>query len=153
MANPTIYASRFRVKFKDVFDMKRLYALLREWLKEHGWADIKGDGEHYETLYLQKEDKKGAKEIYMWWRLGRFPVKNSYYKYILNVDYHTITLTDKEIVYEGKKLKVNKGTIEVRIRTYIELDYEGKWSSHPVLNFFKDIFRERIYKKDLEIKI
>jgi hypothetical protein len=150
MANPIILASDFRVKFKDVFDMKNFYKMIHDWLIEYDWEDQKGDKDHFETYYLEKIGAKGEKEHVIWWRLEKIPSKNSYYKYILELLYHTVALKNTEIVVEGKKLKVNKGEIETKIRTYVELDYEGKWSHHPVLNMFKDIFRERIFKADLE---
>ena len=151
MANPIILAAKFRIKFRDVFDMKNFYTMIHDWVLDNDWQDRKGDKDHFEILFIERILADGAKEQHIWWRIEKLPTaKNSYYKYLMDIDYKTIYMKETEIVVEGKKLKVNKGMVEVMIRSYIELDYEGKWSSHPFLNFFKDIFRERIFKADLE---
>jgi hypothetical protein len=67
----------------------------------------------------------------------------------MDFDFHCVGLASTEVVKEGKKLKVNKGEVELYITAYIDLDYKGEWSSHPILKFFNKIFPERIFRKDI----
>jgi len=157
----SILAAQFRIKFKDIFNLKQLYIAMHEWMLENDWTsvgfDSKGNIElenkdHFETLYLERIEPNGAKEMYWFWRLQKLPVHNSYYKYHLDVDYHPLYIFPTEVVREGKKLKAHKGEVEVKIWAYIEFDYKGEWSRHPILRFFNRMFPERIFRRDLYSK-
>lgn len=144
-----IQVARYRVKYKDVFDMTKFYKDLHEWLKEKGWADLEDKGDHYETMYMEKIDAGGGKEILIRWRPLKIPEKNSYYRYWMDFDFHCIGLKGMEIVKEGKKLKAHKGELELYVTAFMDLDYKGEWSSHPILKFFNKLFPERIFRKEL----
>ena len=66
-----------------------------------------------------------------------------------------IHLLPPAIIEQISKLKkgIYKGEVEIWVSSYIEFDYGGNWSNHPVLKFFNQIFPKRIFRKDLfEIK-
>ncbi len=144
-----IQVARYRVKYKDIFNMTQYYKDLHFWLAEYGWTDLEDNSEHYETFYLEKVDSGGAKEILIRWRPYKIPQKNSYYRYWLDFDFHCVGLKGTEVVREGKKLKVHKGEVELYVTAFMDLDYKGEWSHHPILRFFNKIFPERIFRKDL----
>ena len=74
-----IQASYFRIKFKDIFDLKEFYAVLKEWLIEYGWGGVDstgaietgGSAEQFETLYWEREGGGGEKEQWWWCRLQK----------------------------------------------------------------------------------
>lgn len=149
-----IQAANFTVKFKDTFNLKEFYRAMHEWLLEYEWSsvDSKGKiekGETWETLYLERQGLEGDKEMWWWWRLEKIPTDNSYYKYILDIDYHILYILPAEVMRDGKKLKVNKGEVEVKVWAYVQFDMEGEWSKHPFLKSFNSIFPKRIYKQEL----
>jgi len=151
-----IQAAQFRVKFKDIFHLKQFYIAMREWLKEYGWYGVtykqKPDKDYWETLYLERIFPEGFKEMWIYWRLQKIPTErsaNSYYKYHLDVDYHILYMFPAEVIRDGKKLKVNKGECEIKVYSYVEFDYKGEWSRHPILRFFNKLFPQRIFRKDL----
>jgi len=150
-----INAATFRIKFKDIFDIKEYYNIMHEWMLEHDWSSVDSSGkieegkDHWETNYTERIEPDGAKEMYWWWRLQKLPVKNSYYKYHLDLDFHPLAILPTEAMREGKKFKAHKGEIEVWVYAYIEFDYKGEWSKHPILKFFNKIFPNRIFMKDL----
>ena len=151
----SIEAAAFRIKFKDIFNLKEFYAALHEWLLEYGWSSVDSEGnieegeEHFETYYLERRGSDGSKEMYWWWRLQKLPVSNSYYKYHLDLDFHPLYILDTEVMRDGKKFKAHKGEVEVKVWAYLEFDYQGQWSTHPFLKFFNRIFPKRIFRKDL----
>ena len=151
--NQTITAAKYRIKWKDIFDAKQFYTAVHEWLDEYGWTDHENKTEHYETLYFEKVGVMGDKELWVRWRLWKFPdgVENSYYKYHIDLDFHYLYLIPTEVMHEGKKFKKNiyKGEVEVWISSYVQFDYAGVWSKHPVLKYFNKIFPKRIFRKDL----
>ena len=150
-----IKACYFRVKFKDIFDMKALYTELKEYLLEHGWYSVDAHGEiedgkeHWETMYLERGLPNGAVERWFYWRLQK-KTENDYYRWHLDMDMHNVGLSETEVMRDGKKLKVNKGEVEVKVWTYLEVDVKGKWSKHPILKIFNNIFQSRIMKEDFE---
>jgi hypothetical protein len=153
--NP-ISVADFAVKYKDIFNMGDFYENLKDWLLEYGWKAIDARGnlednaEKCETFYLERIDARGAKEHFWWWRLQKIPGNNKYFKYHIDLDFHTLVITETEVMRDGKKFKANKGELEVKVRTVIEFDYTGEFAKSKLLKPFKDIFQKRIYKKDLE---
>lgn len=149
----TIEVGKWRIKWKDIFDAKEFYKAIHFWLEEHDWEDHEDGQDHYETIYFEKVSPMGDKELWIRWRVTKFPegVKNSYYRYHLDLDFHYLYLIPTEVVREGKKFKkgIYKGEVEIWTSAYIEFDYENVWSSHPVLKFFNQIFPKRIFRKDL----
>jgi hypothetical protein len=146
-----IETARFRVKWKDIFNVKEFYRGMHEWGHENDWHDMEDHLDHYETLYFEKVGLYGDKEIWLRWRWQKQPNENSYYKYHMDLDFHFLYLVPTEVVREGKKFKkdVYKGEVEVWVTALIELDHEGKWSKHPFLRYFNKVLPERIMRKDL----
>jgi len=149
-----IQAAQFRIKFKDIFNLKEFYLAMHFWLIEYGWSSVDSDGEpekkdFFETLYLERQEAGGAREMWWWWRMQKIPTENSYYKYHLDIDFHPLYILPAEVIRDGKKLKANKGEIEIKIWAYLEFDYKGEWSRHPILKLFNQIFPKRIFKKEL----
>jgi hypothetical protein len=144
-----IQVARYRVKYKDIFDLKEFYKGLHFWLEEREWTDHEEGSDHYENLYLEKIDMAGFKEMWMKWRPQRIPVKNSYYRYWIDFDFHCLSIKPTEVVKEGKKFKVVKGEVELFVTAWIELDYQGQWSSHPILRYFNKLFPNRIFRRAL----
>lgn len=150
-----VQAAKFRVKFKDIFHLKEFYKAMHEWMLEYNWSSTETDGleieddDRFETLYLERTGLSGDREMWWWWRVQKVPTSNSYYKYHIDVDSHILYIVDTEVMREGKKLKVHKGEIEVNIWAYLQFDYKGEWSKHPVLKMFNQVFPKRIFKKEL----
>ena len=156
IAPNAVRAAKFTVKFKDIFHLKEFYRAMHEWMREYDWFSTETDGlniedgaDHYETLYLEKEGGGGDKEMWWWWRLQKLPTSNSYYKYHMDIDYHILYMFPAEVVRDGKKLKVNKGEVEVKLWAYLQFDYKGEWSKHPILKMFNKVFPKRIFKNEI----
>ncbi len=139
-----------RVKYKDIFDMKAFYEALYEWFKEHEWKDMDDNFEHWETYYGERSDAKGAREIWIMWRLYKMPQESTMLRYYLDLDFHCIALVNTEIVREGMKLAANKGEVELTTNAFIEKIYEEKFSQNPVLKLFAALFTQRIYRRELK---
>ena len=152
--NNAVQAASFTVKFKDIFNLKEFYKAMHEWLLEYNWSSVDASGnleskDHWETLYLERAGLEGDKEMWWWWRLQKIPTDNSYYKFHLDIDSHPLYVLDTEVVRNGKKFKCHKGEVEVKVWAYIEFDYTGEWSTHPILKMFNKMFPRRIFKKEI----
>ena len=143
-----IEAATFRVKNKDYFHMKNLYIMLREWLVEEGFAP-EVDPDFPEKLYLHRETQTAGDELWIWWRCEK-DIGSSYYKYMLDLDYHIILLRDAEVMHQGKKFKTNWGEVEIKIWAKLLLDHKGEWKKNPFLKHINKVFHQRIFKNELE---
>jgi hypothetical protein len=156
-----------RVKYKDVFHLKNLYVMLHEYLYEEGWqgtpTPIKGKDKHapgshanIEKLYLEKFCQKGlhsgGKEMWIWWRVQKMPESkmSSYVKYKIDMDFHMVYIQDREVMHQGKKMKIQWGEMEIFIRPYMELDYLDQWENHWLLKHFHETYQKRILSHELE---
>ena len=139
-----------RVKYKDIFDMKGFYDALHEYLKEHEWMDVEDKLDHWETYYGERIDQSGAKEIWIQWRLFKEPRDAPFLNYYLDIDFHCLGLTSTEVVREGAKWKVNKGEVELVIKSFLEKKYESEFEGNFFLKEIKTIFSNRIYHTEIE---
>lgn len=148
-----IQAARFRVKWKDIFNVKAFYKAIHEWTKEYDWFDMEDKSDHYETLYFEKIGLFNEKELWLRWRLQKIPPpgNSKYYKYHMDLDWHFLYLVPTEVVHEGKKFKkdVYKGEVEVWITALIEVDYENRWKKSPLAKYFQTLVKERIFHHDM----
>ena len=63
---------------------------------------------------------------------------------------HMAYIQDMEAIHQGKKIKVQKGEIEIFFRAKIESDPEGKMENHWILRNFKEIYEHRIIHDEIE---
>jgi len=144
-----IQVARWRVKYKDIFNLTQYYKDLHFWLEEYQWKDLEDGKDHYENLYFEKIDMTGAKEIWIKWRPYKIPNNNPYYRYWMDFDYHCIGIKDTEVVKDGAKFKAHKGEMELWFTAWMELDYRNQWTNHPILKFFVNLFPGRIFRKEI----
>jgi hypothetical protein len=153
-----------KVKYKDVFNLKNLYVMMHEYLLEEKWfgkeGPVAGDPSkqhrYIEDLYLEKFCQKGlhsgGKELWIYWRLFKKPEGkySGYLRYKLNIDFHGVYIQNREIMHQGKKLKVQWGELEVFFNGAVETDYKGEWKNHWFLRHWQELYEHRIISQDLE---
>lgn len=153
-----------KVKYKDVFNLKNLYVMMHEYLVEEKWFGIGGpqagdpSKQHrdIETLYLEQFCQKGlhsgGKEMWIYWRAFKRPEGkySGYLRYRLNIDFHGVYIQDREIVHQGKKIKVQWGELEMFFNGAVQTDYKNQWKNHWFLNNFQELYERRIINQELE---
>ncbi len=77
------------VKYEEVFNLKKLYVYIWNWLREKGYLNDETE-KWMETYYLDKTTPAG-KELWIWWRTNKSD-ENQYIQFKLNIDYHVMTL-------------------------------------------------------------
>ena len=161
---PEIKIEETKVKYKDVFNLKNLYVMMHEYLAEEKWfaeeGSVKGDvskqHRYIESLYLeqfyQKGLHQGGKEMWIYWRLFKKPEGrySSYLRYRLNVDFHGVYLQDIEVMHQGKKVKAQKGEMEIFFNGAVQTDYRDEWKNHWFLKNFQEIYEARIISQELQ---
>jgi len=139
-----------KVTYGGDFDLKELYKLVHEWLKDNNWKDVQsGKDDQHEVLYHERSGASGVRDMWIWWRLQKLS-SNSYYKYTLNVDYLVIGMGKNQIVHKGRKVKCDNGELNIDISVTMHLDYKGQWSKNWLLRYFMNVFPQRIFKGDID---
>jgi len=149
-----IKITELKIKVKDKFSVADLLKDLNEWLKENHYVDLNGK-EDYETLYTHALKSGGSfLDSWLWWRCVKYPEgtakKTAYLRYRLNIDMHYLgDAAETEVVHKGKKVKLNRGEMSITITPTVELDFRNEWKNKGLAGLFDEIFKKRLYKKDI----
>ncbi|MGM5484560.1 MAG: hypothetical protein ACQEP1_01685 [Nanobdellota archaeon] len=145
-----IYKSNvyFRVKDVNVFNLKAFYTMLHEWFVEEEFC---GDEDKFPEVYQRdRNSQKRGRELIIHWRFSKEPGGVKFYQRRYDVLIKAVGIKDAEVAQEGKKFKVQKGTIEVKVWGYLEYDAEMKWRNNWLLKHFLDLYVKRINAKDMD---
>jgi hypothetical protein len=139
--------AKWVINFKDLFDMNMLYKLAHEWLVEEGWAD-RNDQDFGEIYYLHREVANFGVENWIRWRCTKDPESETsgLFKFELDTEFHTLGLSKKEKVIDGKKVKLDSGEVEIRINAGLVYDQEGAMEKNLLTRPFKKMWYKRIMK-------
>ncbi len=152
----------FSVKYKDVFSLRNLYVMMHELLLEEHWLGFDDQEEDLfahsdiETLYSENVYQKGihygGKEYWVWWRAKKQPMRRDsfYFLNTLDIDWHCVSMEEREIVHQGKKMKTQWGEMEIFFKPRIISDVGHKWENHKFLKHFKKIYEKRIMHAHIE---
>jgi len=137
------------ITYREHFLLKSLYMSIHEWLQENSYVDVVGSRLHnfLEILYMERHIPN--KDMRIWWRAYKTIERNTYYRYKINILFRILNMVDKEMMVNGKKLKVQYGEVTMMFFPFVEMDFEDKWAKHPLLSHFDSIFRRRIFYREL----
>lgn len=127
-----------KVKYSGIFKMSDIYRVAHSLL-----IDMRYIIE--ETKYREKVGQGGSREIEIKWHATK--EFDDYTRYRITLSWLVLGLNDVEIEKEGTKVKMNNGTIELTINSYLETDYEGRWETHPITRFFKGLHDKYLYRR------
>lgn len=143
-----INITSFTINFKkEVFKLEDLYKIMHEWLVENGYA-TRADEKFPEKYFLHKVTPAGV-EIWFRWRMKKSPLPGiqKFWRFDLDIDTHVLGLQDVEVVVQNKKIKANKGEVEVQASANLVLDASGDWSKNALLKPFKKFYFSRVIAK------
>jgi len=131
MEKDKIFSSK--VKYEGIMDFKEFYKFCYQWLSEEAALDI------IEKKYSEKISGD-AKNIKVEWDGSR--KVTDYFKFSIEVKFEVLNLTSVEITKDGKKLKMNNGSVEVTVKGTLIRDYEGKFEKTPMQKFLRGIYEK-----------
>lgn len=146
----SILVAKIEIENEETFHLKNLYKLIHDWLSEESFVDIYGEDVNPEIFYFEKILGSGAKEHRILWRCYKIPAKSQYYRYFLKINFLTINMKSIEVMHQGHKMKTDRGDLIINIEAYLQLDYNERWRKNPLLKNFDRLFRNRIYKAQIE---
>jgi hypothetical protein len=132
----------YREKMKQTGHWKytELYDMLFDWFKDEGYKLT-------EDLYNEKL-KGNGKEIIIRWTAER--KITDYFKYQIKIDWHILGMQDVEVEIDEKKVKTNKGEVELVFRGTIIKDYEKRWEDNPLLKFMRSVYEKHVIRKTVK---
>ncbi len=127
---------RILIKKSGVFDLDKLYKFVYAWLDERKYF-------YHEKAYKQKGvemelEVEGKKKI------------SGYTQFIIGLEFQLWDMKDVEVIKHGKKVKMTKTRIEVRLSGSVETDYEGNWKESKFKEALNNFYEKYIIKKTLE---
>ena len=114
----------------SIFKFKDLYKFAYEWLGDEQYKVI-------EKKYKEKVTPDG-KEIEFEWAATR--KITDYIRFEIDLKWRLLRLQEVEITQNGEKIKMDKGSIEIKATAFLERDYEGKWGTSPFKKFMRGIY-------------
>lgn len=154
-----IHVGYFRAKtVGEYFVLKRLYKDLRYWLIAEGYASPETVGFPERYFYLSETQKEG-KSFYVWWRpqkkIGVFSSGLAggsgveFYK-MMKVNMLGSKLKSTEIMHQGEKIKVDKGSFEVVVHSMLHFSMPSWEKGSAFEQGLFEVFWKRIYKKSID---
>jgi len=120
-----------KLKHKGIFDFKETYRILFEWLVDEGY-DVNEKG------YKEVVGAGGAKELEIKWiALKKI---SDYFRFMIEIDFHPLGMTDVEVEIDGVKQKMQKGLFEVKAQGILLKDYEERWTGNAFFKFLRSIY-------------
>lgn len=135
----TIFSSK--VKYEGIMDFKEFYKFCYQWLAEEMGLDI------VEDKYAEKISGD-SKNIKVDWTGTR--KVTDYFKFSVSVKFEVLNLVNVEITQDGKKIKMNKGSVEVKVKGTLVRDYEGKFEKTATRKFMRSIYEKWVIKSRIE---
>ena len=122
-------------KMRAIFNLGDTYKHAKEWLDYWKYDVI-------EKKYKHKETPKGN-EIEIIWNATR--EIDEYTQFLLEIRWLCLGITDVKLDIDGKKVKMQKGEINIFITAYLVLDWQNKWEERPIMKFFRSFFEKYLY--------
>ncbi len=126
-----------RIQYEGVFSVAELFRLIDEWLLDKGYYRI--EPKHVESA------KPEGKFV----ELELTPSKQltDYAKALLRIKIQMNNIKDATLeTPEGKKQKLNQGSVLVTVSGVLETDYQERWESKPLFLFIRTLYDKYIFK-------
>ncbi len=135
----TIFTSK--IKYRGIFSFKDFYQFCYDWLTEESGWDI------METEYDEKLTGD-TKNINIEWKFSK--KVTDYFKFKGSVKFKILGLANIEIMQGGAKVKTNNGGIEVKIKSILQRDYQGKFDRSAYKKFLRGIYEKWVIPSRIE---
>lgn len=131
-----------KIKYDGIFSFKDFYKFCYDWLNEETGIGISED--------KYKEKLSGeSKNIDVEWSGVR--TLSDYFKFEIKVTFSLIGLSKIEATNsEGKKIKTNKGSIEVGVKGTLVRDPQGKFEKSAFMKFLRGVYEKMIISSRIE---
>lgn len=125
-----------KIKYGGIFNFGEFYKFCYEWVRdEMGFSSI------VEEKYAEKLSGD-SKNIDIEWSGSR--TLTDYFKAEIKISFRVIGLTQTEISYGNRKIKTNKGSVEVSIKGTLVKDPQGNFEKDAIRKFLRGIYEKTV---------
>lgn len=137
MAERRTIVSGRQFHYKGLFNAKELYQLIDTWFADNGFGD-RVEVEHMEKV------TKTHKQIEIYYQ----PYKkvSDYAKIEIRLLIKIFDLKKQIVEYEGRKVNINEGDLNIEFDGYVTTDYEGRWVNKPSYFFWRTMMDKFFFK-------
>jgi len=119
-----------KIKHTGIFDFKELYRFCYSWLVDEGyWLT--------EKKYDEKITSNGKEVEIEWLALRKI---SDYFRFSLKINWRIVGMTKVEVEENGKKIKLDKAQVEIRVDATLEKDYEHRWENNVFSKFLRGAY-------------
>ena len=134
-----ITASRF--KHSGLYDLTSYYNVLFDTLRVMGF-DVE------EWKYRNKLGPDGTTvELELFWT-ARMAL-DSYSRMLINIKTLIVGMSKQQTQIDGKPVTRDKGTLELELKAFVEVDYKNAWEANPILHQLRNLYDRFLYKDAL----
>jgi hypothetical protein len=131
-----------KVKFNGVINFSEFYQFCYDWLR-----DDFGFSTFNEEKYAEKLSGD-SKNIEIEWVFTKS--MTDYFKLEGKASFRILGLTNVEIGIDGKKVKTNKGSVELKVSGALIRDQKGKFERTGFLKFLRAIYEKTVIPNRVE---
>ena len=131
-----------KVTHNGLVDFTALYNYAYSWLK---------DEENYgvsETRYNEKVSGN-ARDIDIEW--NAYKNVSDYFSIDFKIKWEIRGLAEVEVEIDGKKKKMNKGSVAVEVKGHLIRDRKSEWDASPFYRFIREVYNKYIVPTRVDI--
>ena len=136
MPERKIVIEELGVNYEGIMNIMDVYKLIDDWLQGNNYDKL----ELFTTEYVKPEGK------YIELVLEPDKKVSDYVKNIIKVRLVAKNVKDVDVEEEGKKRKMQEGTLSIVFTGLLETDYEGRWEQKATIFFLRVLVDKYIYK-------
>jgi len=128
----TIFSEKF--KFEGIFSFKDFYRFCHDWLIQETGLTIQ------EVKYVEKA-KGETKDLDIEWK--GWVKMTDYFKFDSKIEFKILFMREIEITdVNGKKIKTNQGSVEVKCKGILVRDWQGKFENNAFQKFLRALYEK-----------
>jgi hypothetical protein len=129
-----------KIKQTHIFNFKELYTFLFKWLADEGYL-------MFEKNYSEKVTPTG-KEVEIEWEARK--KVSDYFRNLLVVKWRILGMTSVDAEENGKKVKLDKGQVEIKTTATLEKDYESRWENNAFSKFLRGVYDKFVIRNRID---
>ncbi len=134
--------SRLKLQWTGIFHLEELYKKMKFWLDFNGYGDEKNN--FIEERYVERI-KGPSKQLEVKW-IGEKLI-DDYFSILFTIDFLILGLKEVEVQKEGRKIKMNSGTVIIYFNSDLVTNRQNKYKDS---GFFKKFYENVLIRSSLE---
>jgi hypothetical protein len=128
----TIFSSK--MKYSGILSFRDFYKFCYDWLKEETRMDPLTEEKYEEKI------EADAKKLSIEW-VGERELTD-YFRFDIKVEFRITNLKKVEVVQGGRKVSMDDGSVEIKLKGILVRDYDAKFESTASKKFMRSVYEK-----------